>query len=84
MNKDILQGQWKQIVGKIKEKWGKFTEDELTKINGRRDILIGKLQEKYGMAKERAEKEVHDLEESFSRLQEENESRSSDSLKRQF
>jgi uncharacterized protein YjbJ (UPF0337 family) len=64
-NKDTLQGQWKQFQGKIKEKWGKLTDDELTQINGRRDMLIGKLQEKYGMAKERAEKEVQNFEESL-------------------
>ncbi|PJD95249.1 MAG: hypothetical protein CK425_09035 [Parachlamydia sp.] len=64
-NKDTLQGQWKQFQGKIKEKWGKLTDDELTQINGRRDMLIGKLQEKYGMAKERAEKEVQSFEETL-------------------
>lgn len=64
-NKDTLQGQWKQFQGKIKEKWGKLTDNELTQINGRRDMLIGKLQEKYGMAKERAEKEVQSFEETL-------------------
>jgi len=65
VNKETLQGQWKQFQGKIKEKWGKLTDDELTQINGRREMLVGKLQEKYGMAKERAEKEVQSFEESL-------------------
>lgn len=62
-NKDTLQGQWKQFVGKVKEKWGRLTDDDLAQINGRRDMLIGKIQEKYGIAKERAEREVKSFEE---------------------
>jgi uncharacterized protein YjbJ (UPF0337 family) len=66
MNKDQFQGQWKQIKGKIKEKWGKLTEDDLTQINGKRDQLLGKLQQRYGYAKEKAEEELKHWEGSFS------------------
>ncbi len=62
MNKDTLKGDWKLIKGKIKEKWGKFTDDDLTEINGKREQLLGKIQKKYGLAKEEAEQELDEWE----------------------
>ena len=56
---DILQGNWKQLKGQVKEWWGDLTDDDLTKIDGRRDKLVGALQERYGYNKERAELEVN-------------------------
>lgn len=47
--------------GKLKEKWGKLTDNELTVIAGQREQLVGVLQERYGYEKERAEKEVNDF-----------------------
>jgi uncharacterized protein YjbJ (UPF0337 family) len=58
MNWDVLKGQWKQLTGKAKTKWGKLTDDDLTAIGGKKDQLIGKLQEKYGYAKDHAEREA--------------------------
>jgi len=58
MNMDQVKGDWKQIKGKIKEQWGKLTDDDLTVINGQQEQLIGKLQERYGYTKEQAEKEL--------------------------
>jgi uncharacterized protein YjbJ (UPF0337 family) len=58
MNNDILKGNWHQIKGKVKEQWGKLTDDELTQVNGSGEKLAGVLQEKYGYQKERAEKEI--------------------------
>lgn len=55
---DILQGNWKQMRGQVKEWWGDLTDDDLTKIDGKRDQLVGSLQERYGYAKDRAESEV--------------------------
>jgi len=55
---DILQGNWKQMKGQVKEWWGNLTDDDLTKIDGKRDKLVGVLQERYGYAQERAESEV--------------------------
>jgi uncharacterized protein YjbJ (UPF0337 family) len=46
MNEDRVKGNWKQFKGKIKEKWGLLTEDELDVAEGRRDQLIGKIQER--------------------------------------
>lgn len=59
--KDILEGNWNQIKGKVKTQWGKLTDDDLAIINGEKDQLIGKLQERYGYDKARAEKEVGDF-----------------------
>ncbi len=59
--KDILEGNWNQVKGKVKEQWGKLTDDDLAVINGERDQLIGRLQERYGYDKSRAEKEVEDF-----------------------
>ena len=58
MNSDRVAGNWKQVKGKIKEKWGKLTDDDLRVIEGKQDQLAGKLQERYGLAKEMAKKEA--------------------------
>jgi uncharacterized protein YjbJ (UPF0337 family) len=58
MNRDILEGKWKQLRGDLKNFWGRLSDDELDQIEGHRDKLIGKLQEKYGYTRERAEQEV--------------------------
>ena len=60
MNEDILKGQWKQLRGQIKQWWGVLTDDDLDKINGRREQLIGKLQEKYGFTQDQATRELDD------------------------
>lgn len=58
MNWDQITGNWKQFKGKVKEKWGKLTDDDLTTIDGKRDQLAGVLQQKYGYAKAQAEQEL--------------------------
>ena len=58
MNSDILAGDWKQVKGKVLEQWGKLTNDELDKLAGQRDQLVGKIQERYGIAKDAAEAQV--------------------------
>jgi uncharacterized protein YjbJ (UPF0337 family) len=60
MDWDRVEGNWKQVKGKVKEKWGKLTDDDLTAINGRRDQLEGKIQERYGYAQHRVRKDVDD------------------------
>ena len=62
LNKDEVGGNWKQFKGKVKEQWGKLTDDDMTVIEGKRDQLVGKVQERYGYAKDQAEKEVNDWE----------------------
>jgi uncharacterized protein YjbJ (UPF0337 family) len=61
MNWDQLKGNWTQFAGKVKEKWGQLTDDELTQIGGKKDQLVGKLQERYGYTKEQAEKELDEF-----------------------
>lgn len=58
MNKDILEGQWKQIRGEAKSWWGKLTDDDLTRVAGKFDTLAGVLQEKYGYTRQQAETEI--------------------------
>ncbi len=65
MNWDRIQGGWKQAKGKVKEKWGKLTDDELTEIDGRKDQLLGKLQERYGYTREQAERELEQFNSSY-------------------
>ncbi|MEG3111859.1 MULTISPECIES: CsbD family protein [Pantoea] len=64
MNEDRIGGNWKQFKGKVKEKWGDLTDDDMTVVEGKRDQLVGKIQERYGYEKDRAEKEVKDWEDS--------------------
>lgn len=61
MDWDRIEGNWKQFTGKIKEKWGKLTDDDLTTINGNREQLEGKLQAHYGYAKDKARTEVDEF-----------------------
>ncbi|WP_034911449.1 MULTISPECIES: CsbD family protein [Erwinia] len=62
MNKDEAGGNWKQLKGKVKEKWGKLTDDDMTIVEGKRDQLVGKIQERYGYGKDQAEKELSEWE----------------------
>jgi uncharacterized protein YjbJ (UPF0337 family) len=59
---DQLQGNWREFKGRVKEQWGKLTDDDLDRIEGSRDQLIGTLQHKYGRAKDAVEHEVRDFE----------------------
>lgn len=60
MNSDELKGKWKQLTGSVKEKWSKLTDDEINRMEGNSDQLIGKIQERYGKTKEQARDEVND------------------------
>ena len=57
-NQDVLAGKWKQARGKVKQWWGKITDNDLERISGRIDQLIGVVQERYGYTREQTEKEV--------------------------
>jgi uncharacterized protein YjbJ (UPF0337 family) len=60
MDWNRVEGNWKQTRGKIKEKWGQLTDDDLTQIAGKREQLEGKIQERYGIAKDKARKDIDD------------------------
>jgi len=58
MNRDVLEGQWKQLKGKVKQQWGRLTDDELDVVNGRYDELAGLIQERYGYGRDEAVNEL--------------------------
>ena len=62
MNWDRIAGNWKQAKGKVKEQWGKLTDDDIDKMAGKRDQLVGKIQNAYGVGKDEAEKQISDWE----------------------
>jgi uncharacterized protein YjbJ (UPF0337 family) len=57
-NRDVLEGQWKQVRGKAKQTWGKLTDNDLDRVAGRFEELTGMIQQRYGYTREKAEKEV--------------------------
>lgn len=58
MNEDIFKGKWKQFKGDVQKKWGKLTNDDLDRIEGNREKMIGTLQERYGYKREEAKREL--------------------------
>ncbi len=60
MNSDILKGKWHQFKGSVKEKWGDLTDDQVTRVDGQQEILVGEIQETYGVTKEEARDQVND------------------------
>jgi len=58
MNSDRIEGNWKQLKGKVIEQWGKLTNDDVDKISGKHDQLVGLIQERYGIARDEAKKQV--------------------------
>ncbi len=58
MNRDTLKGQWMQVKGKVRQQWGKLTDDEVDQMQGNAELLIGKIQERYGQERAQAEREV--------------------------
>lgn len=62
MDNDRIKGNWNQVKGKVKEQWGRLTNDDLDIINGKRDQLYGRLQERHGLARDEAERQVREFE----------------------
>jgi uncharacterized protein YjbJ (UPF0337 family) len=58
VNWDQIEGKWKQLKGSVRQQWGKLTDNDLERIAGKRDSLVGKLQEYYGLAKQEAQARV--------------------------
>jgi len=61
MNKDTMQGNWKQLKGKARQQWGRLTDDDVEQVKGQREELAGKLQERYGIARDEAERQIDDF-----------------------
>ena len=60
MNRDQLEGKWKQLKGTAKQQFAKLTDDDWTYINGEKDKLIGRIQERYGVAREEAQRRTEE------------------------
>jgi uncharacterized protein YjbJ (UPF0337 family) len=60
MNEDIVQGKWRELRGKVRERWGKVTGDDVERLKGTSDELIGLLQQRYGYEREQARKEIRE------------------------
>ena len=58
MSQEIIKGQWKELSGRVKEWWGKLTDDDVSRIDGNQEKLVGALQQRYGYAKDRAMNEI--------------------------
>lgn len=67
MNKDIFTGKWNEFKGKVRERWGELTDNDVEEINGNREQLLGKLQQRYGIAKDKALKDVNSWLESLNK-----------------
>jgi uncharacterized protein YjbJ (UPF0337 family) len=67
MNRDIVEGNWKQIKGDVKSRWGKLTDDQLDVISGNREKLVGQIQESYGVGRDEAEQQIREFERSDDR-----------------
>ena len=67
MNKQTIEGNWMQLKGKVREQWGKLTDDDVDVIAGKRDQLVGKIKEKYGKTIDEADREVTDFESRYLR-----------------
>jgi uncharacterized protein YjbJ (UPF0337 family) len=61
MDSDRVAGNWHQIKGKLKQQWGKLTDDDLKVLEGRGEELAGKLQERYGLARDEADRQVKEF-----------------------
>ncbi|WP_034857749.1 CsbD family protein [Sinorhizobium sojae] len=60
MDWNRIEGNWKQFKGKVKEQWGRLTDDDLDEIDGNRQQLEGKIQERYGLEKDRVRQDIDD------------------------
>ncbi len=60
MDWNRVEGNWKQLKGKIKEKWGQLTDDDIDRMEGNREQFEGKIQERYGIGKDQAKRNVDD------------------------
>ena len=58
MNQQHMKGKWMELRGKAKQRWGKLTDDDLDRIDGRREELVGRIQQRYGHARDQVEREV--------------------------
>jgi uncharacterized protein YjbJ (UPF0337 family) len=58
MNADVFKGKWHQLKGEVKSQWGQLTDDDLDRVAGDAEKLVGRVQERYGYARDQAKREV--------------------------
>jgi uncharacterized protein YjbJ (UPF0337 family) len=58
MNTDVLKGKWNQLKGKVRQQWGELTDDDVDRIQGDSEVLMGRIQERYGRTRDEAQHEV--------------------------
>jgi uncharacterized protein YjbJ (UPF0337 family) len=58
MTWDQIEGNWLHFKDRLRHNWAKLTDEDVTRINGRRDELAARLQERYGFARSEAEREI--------------------------
>ena len=61
LNKDIMVGQWEQLKSRVKQRWGRLTDDQLDLISGSGDELAGLIRKRYGYTHEKARKDVDEF-----------------------
>lgn len=61
MNWDQIAGKWQEVKGKVRQKWGDLTDDDMAKVKGKREELAGVIQKRYGIAKEDADKQIDEF-----------------------
>jgi uncharacterized protein YjbJ (UPF0337 family) len=64
MNKDTIEGNWEEIKGKAKQKWGKLTDNDLMLLKGNRQEFLGRVQEAYGKSRSDSERDLQEFEKS--------------------
>ena len=67
MDWNRVEGNWKQLKGRIREQWGKLTDDDLDRVAGKRDMFVGRIQETYGISKDEADRQISDWERGLER-----------------
>lgn len=58
MNWDQIEGSWKQLKGRVRERWGELTDDDIDRLGGSREQLVGLIQQRYGRSRDQVEREV--------------------------
>jgi len=61
MNRDQIEGKWKELKGEVKRQWGKLTDDDMAQLDGTKDKLVGVVQQRYGYEREQASRDVDEF-----------------------
>ena len=61
MNWDQVEGKWDKVKAEVKLSWGKLTDDDMKKLDARRETIVARVQERYGEKKEAVEKKLDEL-----------------------